>query len=125
MKQADEESRRHFLKLSSMLGLAVAFSPETIAGTFADSKSRTKKENIMTQPSATGTEQAADKTAIRPFQFNFSDAELTDLRRRVNATRWPDREQVSDEHKACSSPRCRNSRAIGEPTMTGARARPS
>jgi pimeloyl-ACP methyl ester carboxylesterase len=80
-----------------MLGLAVAVSPGTIAGTFADSKSRTtKKENIMTQPTATGTEQAADKTAIRPFQFNCPDAELTDLRRRVNATRWPDREQVTD-----------------------------
>jgi pimeloyl-ACP methyl ester carboxylesterase len=92
----DEESRRHFLKLSSMLGLAVAFSPETIAGTFADSKSRTKKENIMTQPSATGTEQAADKTAIRPFQFNFPDSELADLRRRVNATKWPERELVTD-----------------------------
>jgi hypothetical protein len=97
MKQADEESRRHFLKLSSMLGLAVAFSPGTIAETFADSKPRTtKRENIMTQPTATGTEQAADKTAIRPFQFNFSDAELTDLRRRVNATRWPERESVGD-----------------------------
>jgi pimeloyl-ACP methyl ester carboxylesterase len=50
----------------------------------------------MTQPTAIGTEQAADKTAIRPFEFTFSDAELADLRRRVNATRWPDREQVTD-----------------------------
>jgi len=97
MKQADEESRRHFLKLSSMLGLAVAFSPGTIAETFADSKPRTtKKENIMTRPTATGTEQATDKTPIRPFQFNFPDAELADLRRRINATKWPDREQVTD-----------------------------
>jgi len=29
---------------------------------------------------------------IRPFQVGFPDAELADLRRRVNATRWPDRQ---------------------------------
>jgi pimeloyl-ACP methyl ester carboxylesterase len=38
-----------------------------------------------------------DNTAIRPFQVGFSDAELTDLRRRINATRWPDRETVADD----------------------------
>lgn len=52
----------------------------------------------MPQTSATqqGSEQASDKTAIRPFQFNVTDAELTDLRRRINATRWPERELVND-----------------------------
>ena len=97
MKQADEGSRRHFLKLSSMLGLAAALGPGTVAATFADSKlSATKKENSMTQTTGTGTEQATDKTTIRPFQFNFPDAELADLRRRVNATKWPNRETVAD-----------------------------
>ena len=37
-----------------------------------------------------------DNTAIRPFQVNFPDAELAELRRRVNATRWPERETVAD-----------------------------
>ena len=46
--------------------------------------------------SDTGAAQGADKTAIRPFQFNFSDAELADLRKRVNATKWPERELVND-----------------------------
>ena len=44
----------------------------------------------MTQTIATqrGKEQPADKSAIRPFQkVNFPEAELTELRRRVNATR--------------------------------------
>jgi pimeloyl-ACP methyl ester carboxylesterase len=36
-------------------------------------------------------------TAIRPFQVGFSDAEITDLRRRITATRWPERETVSDD----------------------------
>jgi hypothetical protein len=37
-----------------------------------------------------------DNTAIRPFQVSFPEAELTDLRRRVNATKWPERETVTD-----------------------------
>jgi len=39
----------------------------------------------------------ADKNAIRPFQVNVPEAELTELRRRINAARWPDRETVSDQ----------------------------
>jgi pimeloyl-ACP methyl ester carboxylesterase len=38
-----------------------------------------------------------DKTAIRPFHVNVPEAELTELRRRINATRWPERETVTDE----------------------------
>src|SRR6266446_2639837 len=49
----------------------------------------------MTQTSATqrGSEQA---DAIRPFNVNFPEAELTELRRRINATKWPERETVTD-----------------------------
>jgi pimeloyl-ACP methyl ester carboxylesterase len=39
----------------------------------------------------------SDEAEVRPFQVGFPDAELADLRRRVNATRWPDRETVSDD----------------------------
>ena len=35
--------------------------------------------------------------AIRSFQVGFPEAELTELRRRVNATRWPERETVTDD----------------------------
>ena len=83
-----------------MLGLAVALSPGTIGNAFADSKSRpTKKENTMTETSATqrGSEQTGDKTAIRPFQVKVPETELTELRRRINATKWPEREQVTDD----------------------------
>jgi pimeloyl-ACP methyl ester carboxylesterase len=37
-----------------------------------------------------------EASAIRPFHVSFPEAELTDLRRRVNATRWPERETVTD-----------------------------
>lgn len=52
----------------------------------------------MAQSSATqGSRQTADKTEIRPFpKINFPEAELTELRRRINNTRWPERETVTD-----------------------------
>jgi len=38
-----------------------------------------------------------DNTAIRPFKINVPEAELTELRRRVHATKWPERETVADQ----------------------------
>jgi pimeloyl-ACP methyl ester carboxylesterase len=43
------------------------------------------------------SERAVDRNAIRPFQVNVRDADLTDLRRRIEATRWPERETVEDD----------------------------
>jgi pimeloyl-ACP methyl ester carboxylesterase len=43
-----------------------------------------------------GNGQATDKTAIRPFSVNVPESELTELRRRIDATRWPERETVTD-----------------------------
>jgi len=52
----------------------------------------------MTQTTATqtATEQTADRTAIRKFQVSVPESELTELRRRINTTRWPEREPVTD-----------------------------
>ena len=44
----------------------------------------------------TGAAPADDANAIRPFQVNVADKELTDLRNRLAATRWPDKETVAD-----------------------------
>jgi len=41
----------------------------------------------------TSTEQPS---TIRPFQVHVSDEALTDLRRRIAATRWPEKETVND-----------------------------
>jgi pimeloyl-ACP methyl ester carboxylesterase len=48
----------------------------------------------MTQPS-TGTKPTSTEE-IRPFDFNIPEEELTDLRRRIAATRWPEKELVAD-----------------------------
>jgi pimeloyl-ACP methyl ester carboxylesterase len=37
-----------------------------------------------------------EASAIHPFHVSFPEAELTDLRRRINATRWPERETITD-----------------------------
>jgi pimeloyl-ACP methyl ester carboxylesterase len=42
------------------------------------------------------TEQTTDRSAIRPFRVDVPEVELTELRKRINATRWPERETVTD-----------------------------
>jgi pimeloyl-ACP methyl ester carboxylesterase len=41
--------------------------------------------------------EVGEQAAVRPFQVGFAEAELAELRRRINATRWPERETVTDD----------------------------
>jgi pimeloyl-ACP methyl ester carboxylesterase len=43
------------------------------------------------------TEKTADATAIRPFTIETPEADLDDLRARIAATRWPEKETVDDQ----------------------------
>jgi pimeloyl-ACP methyl ester carboxylesterase len=54
--------------------------------------------DTMTPSTATQdvVEQTTDKAALRPFRVNVPEVELTELRRRITATRWPERETVTD-----------------------------
>jgi Epoxide hydrolase N terminus len=45
----------------------------------------------------------ADKDAIRPFRVNVPEEELTELRRRIAATRWPSAELVNDSSQGVQS----------------------
>lgn len=45
---------------------------------------------------AVPAQQRTDKNGIRPFRVRITQAALNDLRRRIAATRWPDRETVMD-----------------------------
>jgi pimeloyl-ACP methyl ester carboxylesterase len=47
--------------------------------------------NAVAQP------KGSDATAIRPFHVNVPEAELTEMRKRIKATRWPERETVKDQ----------------------------
>ena len=50
-----------------------------------------------TEMNAVPKQAGADNTAIRPFHVNIPESALVDLRRRINATAWPDKETVTDE----------------------------
>jgi pimeloyl-ACP methyl ester carboxylesterase len=45
---------------------------------------------------AVAQQKVSDKTAIRPFRVSFPEAKLADLRKRINATIWPEKEPVPD-----------------------------
>jgi pimeloyl-ACP methyl ester carboxylesterase len=47
----------------------------------------------MTQSTATQPSGGQD---VRPFNVSFPETEITDLRKRIEATRWPEKETVSD-----------------------------
>jgi pimeloyl-ACP methyl ester carboxylesterase len=43
------------------------------------------------------TQQTRSNTDVRPFTISFPESDLADLRRRINATRWPETETVTDD----------------------------
>jgi pimeloyl-ACP methyl ester carboxylesterase len=53
--------------------------------------------NTVDAPVVATTPRSAEvDTSIRPFRVRVSEQALTDLRRRLKATRWPDKETVTD-----------------------------
>jgi pimeloyl-ACP methyl ester carboxylesterase len=44
-----------------------------------------------------GADPMSSGTEIRPFRVDFPEEEVADLRRRIAATRWPERETVTDD----------------------------
>src|SRR3954470_7988985 len=50
----------------------------------------------MTATPTTSELSSSANTTVRPFRVNVPEAELADLRRRIAATRWPERETVGD-----------------------------
>jgi pimeloyl-ACP methyl ester carboxylesterase len=89
MSKTPDFDRRRFCRVAAA---TVASAPLGLFGF-------TRGPIAMTQPGAEGAQQAGRNTGdIRLFpKLNVPDAELTELRRRVNATRWPERETVTDE----------------------------
>jgi pimeloyl-ACP methyl ester carboxylesterase len=61
----------------------------------ASGYAQTYKEVTMAQV-APAPPAASKDTAIRPFKYHASNEALTDLRRRIAATKWPSKELVTD-----------------------------
>ncbi|MCI0533866.1 MAG: epoxide hydrolase 1 [Verrucomicrobiales bacterium] len=72
-------SRRGLIKRTTFVSLAIVAT--TILVVAGDISAAVTKE---------------DHNAIRPFQIKVPKSELTELRKRINATRWPERETVTD-----------------------------
>src|SRR5438094_775018 len=85
MSKKSDFDRRRFVRVTAA---AVAAGP---LGLFGRVNAMTQALTDVAQPTSSG------QTEIRPFRFTASDADLTDLRRRINATKWPEREIVNDQ----------------------------
>ena len=73
---------------------AIGLGLVLLAPCHAQTTAKETKMKIETAELDTAPGSASD--AIRPFRVHFSDEALTDLKRRIAATRWPDRETVDD-----------------------------
>jgi pimeloyl-ACP methyl ester carboxylesterase len=76
------------LKRRNFVGIAAAAVSVWQLGLLGNSK------KAVAMPEVAQTEDA--NTAIRPFRVDIPEATLTEMRRRVGATIWPDRETVDD-----------------------------
>jgi len=81
-------TRRDFVAGST---LALSAGPLALA-----SSARAQSANSRPPSAAGGKRPAVHEDAIRPFRAIFPRGDLTDLRRRIKATKWPSRETVND-----------------------------
>src|SRR5215510_12609958 len=61
-----------------------------------------------------GAAQTGSNDTIRPFNVDFPEAELTELQRRINATRWPERETIHHRQHALGLHLPRPGRALDQ-----------
>ncbi|MDB4890532.1 MAG: Multidrug transporter [Gemmatimonadetes bacterium] len=81
----------------SMTVHAQATSPSDNArGTLNRTENMTALNTVDALRTTPSPATPKDDQSIRPFHVHFSDEALADLRRRVQATNWPDRETVND-----------------------------
>jgi pimeloyl-ACP methyl ester carboxylesterase len=87
------ESRRRLLGIATK-GFAIAGAATMLRANLAAAASTAVDPvaaDIGSHPTTAGG------AAIRPFRINVPQKQLVDLRRRIAATRWPERETVIDE----------------------------
>jgi pimeloyl-ACP methyl ester carboxylesterase len=86
--------RRFIATLASMC----AFGPALlVVPSYAQSVSTAGAEVSFISHLPTKLGAAVEDREVRPFHINVPEAALVDLRRRIAATRWPDRETVTDQ----------------------------
>jgi pimeloyl-ACP methyl ester carboxylesterase len=91
MSEEINNSRRRFLGTTAMTVAAAQFGMMGSADAQPGKINPEGATSIPAKPQAGG----GDET-VRPFHFHAPETELIELRRRVNATKWPERELVTD-----------------------------
>jgi pimeloyl-ACP methyl ester carboxylesterase len=83
---------------SSITTCAVGVGLLAASGQAQDTRSRQVQKNITAETTATQPKNDGnvDKDSMRPFHINITEEALADLRRRIAATKFPERETVSD-----------------------------
>ena len=99
-------SRREFLKLlgagSLSLGVGI-FGISNILKTFREASAINQtappvlQGNMSNNKNITNNMNNLNNSDIRPFHVNVPEGELIELRTRINATRWPEKETVTDQ----------------------------
>jgi pimeloyl-ACP methyl ester carboxylesterase len=85
-------TRRGVLAGSAAAGAASLLAAHLAGAAAAGDTPPSQSSNQGDAPMGT-----TEGNTIRPFQFKASDEALADLRRRIEATRWPDKETVADQ----------------------------
>ncbi|HEX2472326.1 MAG TPA: epoxide hydrolase, partial [Nitrososphaera sp.] len=92
-------SRRQFVKLmgagSLFLGLG-AFGISNVLKNIREASAQGANATNATNATGASAAPPSNNLDIRPFQVNVPEEELTELRRRIKATRFPERETVTD-----------------------------
>ncbi len=90
-----------FTATTNVIGITIsAFSYALFFGSisFAQTTSITGAQTANISISQQNANQtAAEDTSIHPFHVHFPEAQLIDMRKRIAATRWPDKETVTDQ----------------------------
>ncbi|HSC05455.1 MAG TPA: epoxide hydrolase, partial [Steroidobacteraceae bacterium] len=96
MRGRDGVSRIAWRSLLATIGGAVGVVL-LAAPCYAQAAATGRAETSVGLPSAERGGATEHGNAIRPFRINVPEEALLDLRRRVVATRWPERETVTDQ----------------------------
>jgi len=97
LKQGSFRAWRRLMSLMAVSGATVLSLFPAGCNQRAEASGRPSALELPASARAPAPSSEAGSAALRPFAVHIPDEQLTDLRRRVNATRWPDRETVTDQ----------------------------
>ena len=77
--------------------LSLGWTVSSHAQSYTSKGHQKKVDKARTSATRESNGTSGDKEAIHPFRVHVPEKEITDLRRRIRETRWPDKETVADQ----------------------------